>query len=431
MGGHLHMLSKWLVLLNFTALEVSSIETVNLVDFCGQTIRDDGLIINSHRDSRRYYFVATGTDCSLTMQAASPKDKVQFQFRFFLVYSLLRLAPSGGPPSNTTRAPLPPETARPSQRGPGQPSSGGDWELQDPCNAGSYVQFYDGRGRAAEPLGFPLCGKSIPRPILSTGNYLTLRLVTRGQQPRVDFVGDFTSFRLGFNMSECSEEPYFQCRNSKCIPMSLVCDRMGIDNCGDGSDQAAHPPAKCRGRPPTSAFLQPASSPAAHVTPCMAACGGAEKSQPLAPDTAPQDEPAAALPPQLCPQEPWLFQQSHAAAQRRPAHLRSAMPSSPWPEEQGSDLSCLCCRDSLRWLGSSQDGLRIRAGGVGWEEDGAAPNTSSAHSHRQARPHALLPWIGSTACPPPATASETQGPRGLLGSPGVAPVSDAGGGRSE
>ncbi|XP_042712179.2 low-density lipoprotein receptor class A domain-containing protein 2 isoform X3 [Chrysemys picta bellii] len=293
MGGHLHMLSKWLVLLNFTALEVSSIETVNLVDFCGQTIRDDGLIINSHRDSRRYYFVATGTDCSLTMQAASPKDKVQFQFRFFLVYSLLRLAPSGGPPSNATRAPLPPETARPSQRGPGQPSSGGDWELQDPCNAGSYVQFYDGRGRAAEPLGFPLCGKSIPRPILSTGNYLTLRLVTRGQQPRVDFVGDFTSFRLGFNMSECSEEPYFQCRNSKCIPMSLVCDRTGIDNCGDGSDQAAHPPATCRGRPPTSAFVQPASSPAAHVTPCMAACGGAEKSQPLAPDTAPQDEPAA------------------------------------------------------------------------------------------------------------------------------------------
>ncbi|TFJ98551.1 Low-density lipoprotein receptor class A domain-containing protein 2 [Platysternon megacephalum] len=170
---------------------------VNLVDFCGQTIRDDGLIINSHRDSRRYYFVATGTDCSLTMQAASPKDKVRFQFRFFLVYSLLRLAPSGGPPPNATRAPLPPETARPSHRGPGQPSSGGDWELQDPCNAGSYVQFYDGRGRAAEPLGFPLCGKSIPRPILSTGNYLTLRLVTRGQQPRVDFVGDFTSFRLG------------------------------------------------------------------------------------------------------------------------------------------------------------------------------------------------------------------------------------------
>lgn len=171
--------------------------SVNLVDFCGLTIRDDGLIINSHRDSRRYYFVATGTDCSLTMQAASPKDKVQFQFRFFLVYSLLRLAPSGRPPPTATGAPLPPETTRPSQRGPGQTSSGGDWELQDPCNAGSYVQFYDGRGRAAEPLGVPLCGKSIPRPILSTGNYLTLRLVTRGQQPRVDFVGDFTSFRLG------------------------------------------------------------------------------------------------------------------------------------------------------------------------------------------------------------------------------------------
>ncbi|KAG6921171.1 low density lipoprotein receptor class A domain containing 2, partial [Chelydra serpentina] len=52
----------------------------------------------------------------------------------------------------------------------------------------------------------------------------------------------------GFTASECSEEPYFQCRNSKCIPRSLVCDRTGIDNCGDGSDQAAHPPAKCSGQ---------------------------------------------------------------------------------------------------------------------------------------------------------------------------------------
>ncbi|KAM9115952.1 low-density lipoprotein receptor class A domain-containing protein 2 [Pangshura tecta] len=332
MGGHLHLLSRWLVLLNFMALEVSSIETVNLVDFCGQTIRDDGLIINSHRDSRRYYFVATGTDCSLTMQAASPRDKVQFQFRFFLVYSLLRLAPSGGPPPNATRAPLPAETARPSQRGPAQPSPGGDRALPDPCKAGSYVHFYDGRDHTAEPLGFPLCGKSIPRPILSTGNYLTLRLVTRGQQPRVDFVGDFTSFRLGFSTAECSEEPYFQCRNSKCIPLSLVCDRTGIDNCGDGSDQAAHPPAKCRGHPPTSAFLQPASSPAAHVTPCLVACGGAEKSQPLAPDTAPQDEPAAE----------WTRLRDPRAEQCWGAegrHLALTGPS-PFPSSPGERGSC-------------------------------------------------------------------------------------------
>ncbi|XP_075762413.1 low-density lipoprotein receptor class A domain-containing protein 2 [Pelodiscus sinensis] len=272
MRGHLPGLPKWLVLLNLMALEVTSIETVHLVELCGQTLRGDGLIVDSHRDSRRYYFVAPGTDCALTMQAALPRDQVQFHFRFFLVYSL------PPPPPNATRAPLPSDAPRPGQR----PASGA-------CQAGSYVQFYDGRVGAAEPLGAPLCGKSIPRPVLSSGDHLTLRLVTRGQQPRVDFVGDFTSFRLGFNVSECREEPYFRCRNSKCIPRSLVCDPTGIDNCGDGSDQAA----QCQGWPPAPASLQPASSPAAAVTPHATACGGAGESQPLAPDTAPRNGPAA------------------------------------------------------------------------------------------------------------------------------------------
>ncbi|KAM9364892.1 low-density lipoprotein receptor class A domain-containing protein 2 [Pholidichthys leucotaenia] len=207
----------------------SAIETVNVVDFCGQTIRDDGMIVNSHQESKKYYFVTMATDCHLTMQATSPKDKVQFHFRFFLVYSLLRVAPLSPAPffpeSPHGSAPLNPRL---------EPTSGGS--PGDPCHAGSYVQFYDGRDRNSPLLGPPLCGKSPPRPVLSTGNYLTLRLVTRGTQPRVDFVGDFTSFRLGFNKSECSSEPYFTCRNGKCIPFSLVCDDKGIDNCGDGSD---------------------------------------------------------------------------------------------------------------------------------------------------------------------------------------------------
>nr|XP_040059116.1 low-density lipoprotein receptor class A domain-containing protein 2 [Gasterosteus aculeatus aculeatus] len=218
-----------LLLLGLTGLRCSAIETVNVVDFCGQTIRGDGMIVNSHQESKRYYFVTMATDCHLTMQASSPKDKVQFHFRFFLVYSLLRVAP-------LSPAPLLPE----SPRGAApfnprlEPTSGESSE--DPCHAGSYVQFYDGWDRNSPPLGPPLCGKSPPRPVLSTGIYLTLRLVTRGTQPRVDFVGDFTSFRLGFNQSECSNEPYFTCRNGKCIPLSLVCDDKGIDNCGDGSD---------------------------------------------------------------------------------------------------------------------------------------------------------------------------------------------------
>jgi hypothetical protein len=166
----------------------SCFSTVNVVDFCGQTIKGDGMVVNSHKDSKKYYFVTMGTDCHLTMQAASPRDKIQFHFRFFLVYSLLRVAPlSPAPPSPRGSAPL--DSPRPDP-GPGQGP-------EDPCHAGSYLQFYDGRERSSPPVGPPLCGKSPPRPVLSTGNYLTLRLVTRGTQPRVDFVGDFTSFRLG------------------------------------------------------------------------------------------------------------------------------------------------------------------------------------------------------------------------------------------
>lgn len=191
------------------------------------------MIVHSHSDSRKYYFVSMGTDCRLTMQAAALKDKVQFQFRFFLVYSLLRMSNTQPPVLGMNGSASSQDTTRP----PGTHS--------DPCNAGSYVQFYDGKDLYSEPLGFPLCGKTIPRPVLSTGNHLTLRLVTRGQQPRVDFVGDFTSFRIGFNSSECRSQPYFPCHNGKCIPSSLVCDQQNIDNCGDGSDQATGPPANC------------------------------------------------------------------------------------------------------------------------------------------------------------------------------------------
>ncbi|XP_069467050.1 low-density lipoprotein receptor class A domain-containing protein 2 [Ambystoma mexicanum] len=252
-GTTLLLLSKMFALLYLLTGEVHAIETVHMVDFCGQVIKDDGMVVYSHAESRKYYFVAIGTDCRLTMQASSPRDMVQFQFRFFLVYSLLRMStalqptPAVPPLVNTTRTPTLLESTRSVLRG----ADGRD--DPDPCNSGSYVQFYDGKDRGAQPLGPPLCGKSIPRPVLSTGNYLTLRLVTRGQQPRVDFVGDFTSFRLGFNSSACNDEPYFHCRNGKCIPTSLVCDRRNIDNCGDGSDQSTRPPARCSGVSTSSA----------------------------------------------------------------------------------------------------------------------------------------------------------------------------------
>ncbi|KPP73610.1 low-density lipoprotein receptor class A domain-containing protein 2-like [Scleropages formosus] len=171
---------------------------VNLVDTCGQTIQGDRITVKSHQESRKHYFVTMETDCHLTMQAVSPRDNVQFHFRSFLVYSLLRVSPfieqhftSSTPLPEASRSlPLP------------VPTKPGLWsELTtmegsgDPCYAGSYIQFYDGKNKASPPIGSKLCGKSLPKAVMSTGNYLTLRLVTRGSQPRVDFVGVFTSFR--------------------------------------------------------------------------------------------------------------------------------------------------------------------------------------------------------------------------------------------
>ncbi|XP_053137351.1 low-density lipoprotein receptor class A domain-containing protein 2 [Hemicordylus capensis] len=260
----------------------------SVVDLCGQTLRGDGMVLTSHRDSRRFYFVVAGTDCRVTMEAASPEDRLQFQFRFFLVYSMLRLPPST-PPPGASQVPL--------TRGSPLPS--GEQGPPDPCAAGSYVQFYDGRGPTAKPLGAPLCGKSIPRPILSTGGSLTLRLVTRGQQPRVDFVADFTSLRTGLNASACGAASYFPCRNGKCIPRSLVCDGSQVDNCGDGTDQAAQPPARCQGLPTLPpAALQAETPPrvSAHQAD-QESCTGAQEGRRLPPAAANQGPAADKRPP--------------------------------------------------------------------------------------------------------------------------------------
>ncbi|XP_061457929.1 low-density lipoprotein receptor class A domain-containing protein 2 [Rhineura floridana] len=254
-------------------------QTVSVVDFCGQTLHGDGMVLTSHRDSRRYYFVVAGTDCPLTMQAASLQDKVQFQFRFFLVYSMVRL-PSSMPASNASK----------DHHTLGSLQSRREQETIDPCTAGSYVQFYDGKNHTAKPLGTPLCGRNIPRPILSTGNFLTLRLVTRGQQPRVDFVGDFTSLRTGLDASTCSMESYFPCRNGKCIPLSLVCDGSNVDNCGDGTDQAAQPPAWCKGSTTPPPPLNAEASSVVNVLPSQVTCAGPQESQLLPPGTAPWDK---------------------------------------------------------------------------------------------------------------------------------------------
>lgn len=156
-----------------TSLRAVRFPAADLVDLCGRTWQGDGLLLRSHPASRRLYFVASDTDCALWARAAAPGDRIRFQFRFFLVYSL----PSGSPASPAPQA---------STQGPA-----------DACAPGSYLQFYEGPPGAPRPLGAPLCGLTIPAPVVSTGDFLGLRLVTRGRQPRVDFVGEVTSFRLG------------------------------------------------------------------------------------------------------------------------------------------------------------------------------------------------------------------------------------------
>ncbi|XP_006145481.1 low-density lipoprotein receptor class A domain-containing protein 2 [Tupaia chinensis] len=208
MKAFLLQLPQRLLLLGAATLTVSALETADLVDLCGQTWQGDGLLLRSHSASRRFYFVAPDTDCQLWLRAA-PGDRIRFQFRFFLVYSLTSVSPV--PPAPNASSPAP-----------------ADW-----CDSGSYLQFYEGPRGAPQALGAPLCGLTIPVPVASSGPFLGLRLVTRGHQPRVDFVGEVTTFRLG----SCGA--YFRCRNSRCIPPSLVCDRWGVDNCGDGSDQGS------------------------------------------------------------------------------------------------------------------------------------------------------------------------------------------------
>lgn len=148
----------------------------DLVDLCGQTWQGAGLLLRSHSASRRFYFVAPDTDCWLWMRAAAAGDRIRFQFRFFLVYSLA--AAAGAPPASPASNASSPAPA-------------------DPCAPGSYLQFYEGPPGAPLPLGAPLCGLTIPAAVASSGPFLGLRLLTRGRQPRVDFVGDATSFRLG------------------------------------------------------------------------------------------------------------------------------------------------------------------------------------------------------------------------------------------
>ncbi|KAI5139572.1 Low-Density Lipoprotein Receptor Class A Domain-Containing Protein 2 [Manis pentadactyla] len=87
------------------------------------------LLLRWHSALRRFYFVAPDTDCGLWVRAAAPGDRIRFQFRFFLVYSL----------TPASLAPPAPNASFPA--------------LADPCVPGSYLQFYEGPPGAPRPRG--------------------------------------------------------------------------------------------------------------------------------------------------------------------------------------------------------------------------------------------------------------------------------------
>ncbi|XP_007934059.1 LOW QUALITY PROTEIN: low-density lipoprotein receptor class A domain-containing protein 2 [Orycteropus afer afer] len=176
-------LPQKLLLMGVAALTMSALETADLVDLCGQTWQGDRLLLPSHSESHRFYFMARDTDCRLWMWAEAPGNRISFQFHFILVYSL--------PPA--TPVPLVSLMLN---------TSSLEW---DPCARGSYLQFYEGPPETPQPLGAPLCGLTIPVPVTSSGPSLGLRLVTRGHQPHVDFVGEVTSFQLEWDAREKAE----------------------------------------------------------------------------------------------------------------------------------------------------------------------------------------------------------------------------------
>ncbi|KAM5264978.1 LOW QUALITY PROTEIN: low-density lipoprotein receptor class A domain-containing protein 2 [Hipposideros larvatus] len=242
MEACLLQLPQRLLLLVAAALAVSALETADQVDLCGQTLQGEGLLLlRSHSASRRFDFVVPDTDCGFWVRAAAPSDRIRFQFCCFLVYTLTSASPATPAPNAS-------------------PTSA------DACAHGSYLQLYEGPAGAPRALGAPLCGFTIPVLMVSSGDFL----VTRGRHPSVDFVGEVTSFRLG----SCGA--YFRCQNGRCIPLSLVCDLWGMDNCGDGSDQASWPPANCRGPslvPSQAGSMEDDTSKSPAVFPALGSAG--------------------------------------------------------------------------------------------------------------------------------------------------------------
>ncbi|XP_077981993.1 tolloid-like protein 2 [Glandiceps talaboti] len=106
-----------------------------------------------------------------------------------------------------------------------------DLERADVSSCYDYLEIYWGTSPSSY-LRYRGCGSDTPLDIHSSGNAVTLRLVTGSENAHTGFSLIYTSYTTG---SYCGGTGQFDCGNIRCIHTYLLCDC--IDNCGNNKDE--------------------------------------------------------------------------------------------------------------------------------------------------------------------------------------------------
>ncbi|XP_030840750.1 low-density lipoprotein receptor-related protein 12 [Strongylocentrotus purpuratus] len=93
------------------------------------------------------------------------------------------------------------------------------------------LRVHDGESDLASPLSPKLCGRQTLSEVVSTGSNVTFVFETDDSGVSLGFGILYTVFED----APCTAAQ-FQCNNSRCIDISLICD--SLNNCGDNSDEA-------------------------------------------------------------------------------------------------------------------------------------------------------------------------------------------------